>query len=163
MGKNFLYKTFYIKRLILLFFFIICGCEDNITDSDDRMIIPDDSYRYFRVTYPTIHNKTPYFIVRASDSLLLEIIENEISKPLGERFKHINGTIVRGNGDYNYDWSWRFEDNTWTIVEISIELCDGNPFYIEENLDYYINTINGNYCPWSSQIDREMYPGEIIE
>jgi len=143
MGKNFLYKTFYIKRLILLFFFIICGCEDNITDSDDRMIIPDDSYRYFRVTYPTI--------------------ENELSKPWGQRFKHINGTIVRGNGDYNYDWSWRFEDNTWTIVEISIELCDGNPFYIEENLDYYINTINGNYCPWSSQIDREMYPGEIIE
>jgi len=37
------------------------------------------------------------------------------------------------------------------MAEVSIELCDGTPSFVEENLDYWLDTVH-TYCPWSSKV-----------
>jgi hypothetical protein len=36
-------------------------------------------------------------------------------------------------------------------VEVAIELCDGRPSYVEENVGEYVETIN-RYCPWGAKV-----------
>jgi len=52
-----------------------------------------------------------------------------------------------GAGLHNAPWSWHLEDAR--LAEFTIELCDGNPQYVEEELDYWLNTVQ-SYCPWSA-------------
>ena len=37
------------------------------------------------------------------------------------------------------------------MAELTIEVCDGNPTFVEENVDYFVDTV-GNYCPWSAEL-----------
>jgi len=151
-----------MKKLIPLILLIFISCEDKTSNSESDMKIPNDEFRYFKIAYPPVNGETANFIVRTSNPEVITKLENQMSKPIKDRSQHINGTIISGNGGYNYDWSWRFKDDSWSVVDMSIELCDGNPFYIEENLDYFINRINGQYCPWSSVVEKELFPGEDI-
>ena len=67
---------------------------------------------------------------------------------------HVNGTLARGDGGYNAPWHWRIEDNRWQLAEMSIELCDGRPSFVDEDLDYWVDTVK-RYCPWSSYVLEE--------
>lgn len=150
-------------QLYSALFFLLIGCSGSESEVPDTvMTIPDDGYRYFRIC-SSYDEKVPCFLVRSSHTETLCIVESQLSLPREERSFHISGIIDRGNYGYNYDWSWSFKDNEWTLVEFSIELCDGDPRYIEDNLDYFIDVINGQYCPWSSIVDKELFPGEPIE
>lgn len=64
-----------------------------------------------------------------------------------------NGEILRGPGrtDHNDPWSWHISPENIEMAELTIELCDGNPTFVEENVDYFVNTV-GNYCPWSAEL-----------
>ena len=57
-----------------------------------------------------------------------------------------NGRIVAGKG--NEPWSWRLEDIE--LADVTMEVCDGRPSYVEENLDDYLRI--GRYCPWSARV-----------
>jgi hypothetical protein len=57
-----------------------------------------------------------------------------------------NGRIVAGKG--NEPWSWRLEDIE--LADVTMELCDGRPSYVEENLDEYLRI--GRYCPWGARV-----------
>lgn len=83
-------------------------------------------------------------------------VEAQLSLPFNERNQHINGKIARIEGDcqLNNDWSWYFTADDWVMADLSIELCDGNPNYVEENLDEYIRI--GGYCPWGAKVLREV-------
>jgi hypothetical protein len=37
------------------------------------------------------------------------------------------------------------------MADVSIEVCDGKPSYVQENLDEWLDTV-GNYCPWASKV-----------
>lgn len=151
-----------MKKLFPLILLLFISCEDKSSNAELANKIPNDAFRYFKISYPPVDGKPANFIVRTSNQEVINQLEEQLSKPIHNRSQHINGVIVSGNGGYNYDWGWRFKDDSWSIVDMSIELCDGNPYYIEENLDYFINTINGQYCPWSSKVEKEMLPGESI-
>jgi hypothetical protein len=64
-----------------------------------------------------------------------------------------NGLILRGPGEANYNlpWSWHLDPETTTMAEVTIEVCDGAPSYVEANLDEFVDTI-GQYCPWSAEL-----------
>jgi hypothetical protein len=96
----------------------------------------------------------PTFVAETSDPSVIASARSELAKPFGQRHSHINGEIARGDGGHNSPWSWHFKPDRWSLVEVSIELCDGDPNYIEENLDKWIAEI-GQYCPWGSRISRE--------
>ncbi len=140
---------------IALFF----SCS-NCNEKNNELTIPDDNYRYFRILSTDDNN---YFLVRTSNEQLLNEIDNQLLLPINQRNLHINGKISERNNNYNSNWSWNFIDDEWSLTPISIELCDASPIFIENNLDYFIETLKGIYCPWNSKVDREMFAGDLIE
>lgn len=130
---------------IVVFLF---GCNSEIVDpvSEDRMFL-------FGIKNDPQGKED--FVALTSDSLVIAAISGQLAKPFGERTLHINGTIEDGNEGYNLDWNWHFTPNEWSLVEISIEVCDGLPSNVEQDLDYWVNNI-GRFCPWSSIVKSEI-------
>jgi len=64
-----------------------------------------------------------------------------------------NGVILRGPGkaDHNVPWSWHLDPEQIEMAEVTMELCDGTPSFVEEELDYFVATV-GRYCPWSARL-----------
>ena len=63
----------------------------------------------------------------------------------------VMGSLVRGDGGFNAPFSWHLMPASVGFPDAAIELCDGRPSQVEENLDYWINTVQ-RFCPWSAQI-----------
>lgn len=64
-----------------------------------------------------------------------------------------NGAIREGPGlaDHNAPWNWHLDPEDIEMAEFTMELCDGAPWFVEEELDYFIETV-GRYCPWSAEL-----------
>lgn len=69
----------------------------------------------------------------------------------GKNSMHVTGRLARGDGGFNSPWPWHLDPDSVRMAEVSIELCDGRPSLIEEDLEYWLETV-GNYCPWSSKV-----------
>ncbi|HET7010050.1 MAG TPA: hypothetical protein VFI11_04685, partial [Anaerolineales bacterium] len=61
-----------------------------------------------------------------------------------------NGRLLRGAGETNHNapWSWHLDAEDIEMAEVTMEVCDGRPSYVEENLDEFIESV-GRYCPWA--------------
>ena len=58
-----------------------------------------------------------------------------------------NGRIARGNGGVNQPWSWHIDPRDFEFADMTIELCDGLPSYVEDG------TLTGDrFCPWSAKV-----------
>jgi hypothetical protein len=67
----------------------------------------------------------------------------------GEQAPRIpNGRIVRGDdGGVNTGYSWHIDPGSLEFADITTEVCDGLPSYVEDG------TLTGDYfCPWSAQV-----------
>jgi hypothetical protein len=62
-----------------------------------------------------------------------------------------SGRVRKGRVFYNEDWSWHIDSMDITMAEVTIELCDGLPSYVEAHLDNWISTV-GYFCPWSAKL-----------
>jgi hypothetical protein len=70
-----------------------------------------------------------------------------------------SGRVVRGAGqaDHNAPWSWHVDPEDVVMAEVTIELCDGAPSYLEQHLDDWIEHVV-RYCPWgASLVDLDDY------
>jgi hypothetical protein len=63
----------------------------------------------------------------------------------------IAGSLIAGDGGFNGPWSWHLDPDTIAFADFAIELCDGCPMFVEEDLDYWLGTV-GQYCPWSTEV-----------
>jgi len=63
----------------------------------------------------------------------------------------VTGMLVIGDGGFNSPWSWHLDPDTVDMAEMTIELCDGRPSDIENNLPYWILNVK-RYCPWSTRV-----------
>lgn len=64
------------------------------------------------------------------------------------------GPLRRGDGGFNSPWSWHFDPDEVRLTEVAVEVCDGLPSYVEENLEDFL--VRGvGYCPWSERIVGE--------
>jgi hypothetical protein len=61
-----------------------------------------------------------------------------------------NGRILRGS-DGNAPWSWHLDPDDIEMAEFAIELCDGTPSLVEDDVDYWVDTV-GRFCPWSATL-----------
>ena len=113
------------------------------------------SERYFEFVMRPDYDQN--FITITSDTDVISLLEQQLALSLEERNWHINGAIDYGNGGHNLGWGWHFIPNEWIIAQASIEICDGNPDMIEEDLYYWIDIL-GSFCPWNSVVYREI-PG----
>jgi hypothetical protein len=83
-------------------------------------------------------------------------VDAQLSLPFAERNMHINGAILEDDRVcmVNPGWGWYFDPADWELTDISIELCDGNPQYVQVNLEDYLHI--GRYCPWGSRVLEEI-------
>lgn len=136
-------KLFYLSAICLLMLFTACGTEND-----------DNETRYYRFTHQS--DDIEYsFVAKTSNQEVIAKVEQELQKPFEERRMHINGPIERGSEDYNEHWNWHFVENRWNLAEISTEVCDGRPSFVEEDLDYWVDQV-GRFCPWSSRVEAEV-------
>jgi hypothetical protein len=59
------------------------------------------------------------------------------------------GQLECANGTYNCGWTWRMTPASITFAEITIEVCDATPSYVQGNCASFPN---GQYCPWSAEL-----------
>ena len=58
-----------------------------------------------------------------------------------------NGRIVRGETSVNEGWSWSIDPDSLEFADMTTEVCDGLPSYVEDG------SLTGAYfCPWSAKI-----------
>ena len=88
-------------------------------------------------------------MVRASDNQTIQQLKDNYD---GNNNMHITGKLVRGDGGFNQPWSWHLDPASVSMAEISIEVCDGRPSYVEESLDEWLATVGDTYCPWGSRV-----------
>ena len=64
-----------------------------------------------------------------------------------------NGRILRGPGQarHNAPYHWHLDPQDIAMTEAAIELCDGLPWYVEENVDEFVERV-GRYCPWAAEL-----------
>lgn len=141
-----------MKNVILLFsfFLLVAGCKKE-DDAQPCNIEIKSGTRFFEFQA----SEGTLFVAWTNKQAVLANVDAQLAKSVGDRDQHINGRILKDTGcGYNYDWSWYFDPEDWDLADISIEVCDGNPNYVEENLDDYLHI--DRYCPWSSVVLREI-------
>ena len=58
-----------------------------------------------------------------------------------------NGLIVRDDVSVNEPWSWSIDPDSLEFADMTTEVCDGLPSYVEDG------SLTGDYfCPWSAEI-----------
>jgi hypothetical protein len=59
------------------------------------------------------------------------------------------GQLECNNGTYNCGWTWRMSPASITFAEVTIEVCDATPSYVQGNCASFPNA---TYCPWSAEL-----------
>jgi hypothetical protein len=62
-----------------------------------------------------------------------------------------SGRIIAEPVFYNQPWSWHIDPMDIQMAEFTIEVCSGLPSHVENDLDYWVNSIQ-RFCPWSAKI-----------
>jgi hypothetical protein len=89
------------------------------------------------------------FRVVLRDSVEIAAAERELRERRG---RFVSGRLAPGDGGFNAPWHWHLlPDSSW-VAEYAIEICDGCPSGVEEQLDGWLNV--GIFCPWSAQFVR---------
>jgi hypothetical protein len=59
------------------------------------------------------------------------------------------GDLVCSAQPWNAPWTWHMEPETVRFAEVTIEVCDGEPSYVEANCPTFGA---GRYCPWAAEM-----------
>ena len=132
--------------IFLAVFLMFCG-------GHDRPSMPAE--RAFLFAMRGIPDAEGQFVAVTTDPRTLALLEAQLALPEAQRNLHINGPIASGNGGHNLGWSWHFVPGGWELVEISIELCDGRPQMVEDDVERWIDDV-GAFCPWGSYVRSEL-------
>ncbi|HEU4321795.1 MAG TPA: hypothetical protein VFS21_01485 [Roseiflexaceae bacterium] len=93
--------------------------------------------------------------LRVADSetyriLLTDPADIEAARRLlaGEQAPSIpNGRVVRGDPGVNTGYSWHIDPDSLEFVEVTIEVCDGKPSDVEQEI-----ITSEQFCPWSAKV-----------
>lgn len=66
-----------------------------------------------------------------------------------------NGVVRRGAGraGHNRPWHWHLDPRQIEMAEVTIEVCDATPSYVEEHIDEFVENV-GRYCAWGARLVR---------
>jgi len=121
----------------------------------------DPTYRYFEVGITGVQDdwRDTSFVVATADPELIYRILEQLSMPIDDR-KIVTGELARGNGGYNkngsHSFGWRFIENKWDLVDMSIEIYDGRAYSdLDLNPNYWFGSMK-RFAPWGSYIKKEI-------
>ncbi len=73
------------------------------------------------------------------------------------------GTLRRGPGRaaHNGPFSWHLDPRDTAQAEMTIELCDARPSYVEDHRDEFVEEVRA-YCPWGARlVELRNYGGRL--
>jgi sterol desaturase/sphingolipid hydroxylase (fatty acid hydroxylase superfamily) len=119
-------------RLLVLGGFLLAGCDDG-----------DGASRPYGEFLLAVDRET--FVLRATDAETIRLATENFR---GRNSMFPIGPLQRGDGGFNPPWSWHFDPEQVRLTEAAIEVCDGRPSHVQENLSDFL----GGYCPWSARV-----------
>lgn len=89
-----------------------------------------------------------------------QVIVDELGNP---DIGIINGDLITAQRSVKHDWDFTLNGNTLGFADFTTEVCDGQFLDIENDPDYWFNTV-GNFCPWNTRglMDEIRRDGKII-
>ena len=121
---------------------VALGLATAMMACDEDPILPDLPARYeLEVSGET-------FVVRVTDPAQAQDMEARLAS--GEEGV-ISGELAAGDGGFNAPWSWHMVPSTVEVPDMAIEVCDGRPSMVEEDLDYWLDTVE-RFCPWGATV-----------
>jgi hypothetical protein len=87
------------------------------------------------------------FVMRATDPETIRLAQESME---GRNRRFPIGPLLRGDAGFNAPWSWHFDPGQVRMTEAAIEVCDGQPSYVEAHLSDF-----PTYCPWSARVVRQ--------
>jgi len=67
----------------------------------------------------------------------------------------VSGMLLQGHGGFNEPWDWHWSPASVHVPDVAIELCDGRPSMVQDDLTYWLETV-GQFCPWGATVkERE--------
>ncbi len=91
-------------------------------------------------------NSKEWIIVKIDDPIVWRQALDDLN---GARTLIVSGTVTAGNGGFNNLWSWHLDPLSIVLGNSFIEVCDGMPSWVENNLAQWLGK---TYCPWSSRV-----------
>ncbi len=58
-----------------------------------------------------------------------------------------NGLVVRGSASVNTGYTWHIDPNDFEWAEMTAEVCDGVPAYVENG-----TITSDRFCPWTARV-----------
>lgn len=97
-----------------------------------------------------------YRVEVSGETFVVEAVTAEQVAALEERLASgeegvLSGELAAGDGGYNAPWSWHLVPETVEAPDLAIEVCDGRPSMVEEDLDYWLGTVE-RFCPWGATV-----------
>jgi hypothetical protein len=60
-----------------------------------------------------------------------------------------------GESPYDSRWSWHYQPDSLTMAEVTIEVCDATPSYVEDNMDgWFQGEPTARWCGWSAHLEK---------
>ncbi|MFA5940498.1 MAG: hypothetical protein WC809_14160 [Sinimarinibacterium sp.] len=59
-----------------------------------------------------------------------------------------NGELACAPAAWNEPWSWHLRPESIRFAEVTTEVCDGTPSYVDANCASF----GARYCPWSAEL-----------
>jgi hypothetical protein len=103
---------------------------------------------YFVVKFSHLDDEE--FVVFAADQEDVDAMRAEARAE--DKTKLVAGVVRKGK-PYNPDWKFVMGSRSLEIAEVAIEVCDGDPYYVQRHLKQWMGDV---WCPWSSYVDREV-------
>ena len=121
------------------------------------------------VLYMTTQVSGMYFVVDVvGERFTMFVIDQETIKEAlanmnGLNTMHPIGVLDFGDSGFNMPWGWHYKPETVKMTDFSTEVCDAEPHFVQENVDYWVNTVK-YYCPWSARIvaASQSIPSDVI-
>lgn len=101
---------------------------------------------------PPLSHPIAVFQVAGDETYRIELITPELVKHAeqlldGDEVAAIPlGKVVRTPG-VNAPWSWHIDPTTLEFADVTVEVCDGLPSYVEDR-----TVTSPDYCPWSAKV-----------
>lgn len=67
----------------------------------------------------------------------------------------VSGELAAGDDGYNQPWSWHMVPATVHTADVAIEVCDGRPSMVEDDLEYWLGTVK-QFCPWQAKVAARL-------
>ena len=121
--------------LTALWAVLVLGCDNSSSEPETQAVF-------------TVAVGEQTFRVKASGEAAITALE---ARRQSGQEGVLHGRLVRGNGGFNEPWGWHLDPASITAPDFAIELCDGEPSFVEQELDYYLDSVKF-YCPWGARV-----------